>query len=125
MNNIAYFEIHTEDPVRAINLYGDIFGWTFEKQEGLPIEYWRIQGAGAMGGLLRRMGAGPAVGAPVNGFVCSVQVASYDAIHPKIMAHGCKVALPKFAVPGLCWQGYYLDTENNIFGIFEPDPSAK
>jgi predicted enzyme related to lactoylglutathione lyase len=38
---------------------------------------------------------------------------------------GGLVALPKFAVPGICWQGYFLDTEHNTFGIFEVNESAK
>lgn len=25
---------------------------------------------------------------------------------------------------GMAWQGYYLDTEGNTFGIHQPDPSA-
>ncbi len=33
-------------------------------------------------------------------------------------------ALGKFAVPGKCWQGYFLDPEGNTFGIFEPDENA-
>jgi hypothetical protein len=28
-------------------------------------------------------------------------------------------------VPGVCWQGYFLDTESNVFGIFQPDPAAR
>jgi hypothetical protein len=25
----------------------------------------------------------------------------------------------------MAWQGYYKDTEGNIFGIHQPDPNAK
>ena len=25
--------------------------------------------------------------------------------------------MPKFAVPGRCWQGYFLDPDHNVFGI--------
>lgn len=39
--------------------------------------------------------------------------------------NGGRVALPKFAVPGKCWQGYYLDKDGNTFGIFQFDESAK
>lgn len=39
--------------------------------------------------------------------------------------NGGKVALAKFAVPGKCWQGYFLDTDGNVFGIFEVDDQAK
>ncbi|GAB78874.1 hypothetical protein [Austwickia chelonae] len=34
------------------------------------------------------------------------------------------VALEKFALPGMAWQGYYHDTENNVFGLHQPDPEA-
>jgi hypothetical protein len=27
-------------------------------------------------------------------------------------------------VPGKCWQGYFIDTEGNTFGIFEVDEEA-
>jgi len=33
--------------------------------------------------------------------------------------------MPKFAVPGTCWQGYFVDPQGNTFGIFQPDPNAK
>jgi uncharacterized protein len=26
---------------------------------------------------------------------------------------------------GVCWQGYFLDTERNTFGIFQPDTKAQ
>jgi hypothetical protein len=29
-----------------------------------------------------------------------------------------KISLPKFAVPGKCWQGYFQDPERNTFGVF-------
>ena len=32
-----------------------------------------------------------------------------------------ETALPKFALPGMAWQGYYLDTEGNTIGIHQPD----
>ena len=41
------------------------------------------------------------------------------------MANGGKVAMPKYALPGMAWQGYYIDTEGNIFGIHQPDENAK
>ena len=29
------------------------------------------------------------------------------------------------ALTGMAWQGYYLDTEGNTFGLHQPDPQAK
>ena len=34
----------------------------------------------------------------------------------KILENGGKVAMPKYALPGMAWQGYFIDTEGNIFG---------
>lgn len=48
----------------------------------------------------------------------------YDSIEDKILANGGVVALPKMALPGMAWQGYYIDTEGNIFGIHQPDENA-
>ncbi len=80
---------------------------------------------GINGGLLKRPGGGPIDMAAVNAFVCTVQVDNYDVIHDKIMKGGGTVALPKFAFPGMAWQGYYKDTEGNIFGLHQSDPNAK
>jgi predicted enzyme related to lactoylglutathione lyase len=32
--------------------------------------------------------------------------------------------MPKFAIPGIGWQAYCLDTEGNLFGIHQLDPAA-
>lgn len=119
-----YFEIQADDPQRAVDFYKDVFGWQFEKAEGLPVEYWRIETGGTRGGLLQRPAQTPPPEHGTNAFVCSIQVEDFDAIAAKIDARGGMVALPKFAVPGVCWQGYFLDTEGNTFGLFQVDEAA-
>ena len=52
-------------------------------------------------------------------------VDDYDAADQRILAAGGRVALPKYALPGMAWQGYYLDTEGNTFGVHQPDPEAR
>jgi uncharacterized protein len=91
----------------------------------LPVEYWRIETDGPRGGLLQRPAAAPALEQGTNAFVCSMEVADFDGTAKKIALLGGRVALPKFAVPGVCWQGYFLDTEGNTFGIFQPDSNAR
>ena len=125
MNAPSYFEIQANDLQRAIEFYRAIFGWTFSKAEGLPIEYWRIQTDGPRGGLLQRPAPAPAPEQGTNAFVCSMEVANVDAAVQTIATAGGTVALPKFAVPGVCWQAYFLDPEGNTFGVFQPDPSAR
>ncbi len=34
------------------------------------------------------------------------------------------VAMPKFALVGVAWQGYFVDPEGNTFGIHQPDADA-
>jgi predicted enzyme related to lactoylglutathione lyase len=125
MNTPAYFEIQADDPQRASRFYGDLFGWKFARAEGLPVEYWRIETDGLRGGLLKRPAKTPPQEHGTNAFVCSMEVADFDKIAQKIAALGGKVALPKFAVPGVCWQGYFLDNESNVFGIFQADTQAR
>ena len=52
-------------------------------------------------------------------------VENYDITEVRIIENEGKVAKPKHALPGMAWQGYYIDTEGNIFGIHQPDVTAK
>ena len=120
-----YFEIQADDPQKATEFYSSIFGWKFTKQEGLPIEYWQIQTEGINGGLLKRPAPTPPTHSGTNAYVCSMEVENFDATAEKIQKNGGKIALPKFAVPGKCWQGYFIDLDGNTFGLFQVDENAK
>ena len=129
-NRVVHFEIQVDNPERAIKFYTDVFGWTFE-QWGEQ-KYWMLMTAekdskdpGINGGLLPRPCPAPAPEQGTNAFVCTVQVDNFDAIAEKIMKAGGKVAMPKFALPGMAWQGYFLDTEGNTFGVHQADKNAK
>ncbi len=124
MNTVLYFEIQSSNPEREIAFYEAIFGWKFVKEETLPIEYYRIETNGIYGGLLKRPVAVPPMEYGTNAYVCSVQVADFDQACELILKSGGQVALPKFAVAGRCWQGYFLDADHNTFGIFEVDETA-
>lgn len=130
-SRVVHFEIHAADPERAMKFYEDVFGWDFPKWLETP-PYWGVMTApegskepGINGGLMNRMGNAPSEEAPVNAYVCTVQVDSYDQTHDRIIKAGGTVALPKQAIPGMAWQGYYKDIEGNIFGVHQPDKDAK
>ncbi|MBE0591948.1 MAG: VOC family protein [Gemmatimonadales bacterium] len=125
MNTIAYFEIQSADPEAAVVFYGHVFGWKMTRDEAVPIPYWRIETDGIRGGLLQRPARTPPPECGTNAFVCSIEVADIDAAAARIEARGGRVALPKFAIPGLCWQAYFLDPDGNTFGLFQPDPDAR
>lgn len=129
---VTHFEIQAEDTERAAAFYRAAFGWEVEKWPGLDWEYWMIMTApkdskepGINGGLLKRSAAIPPKECRTNAFVCTVQVDDYDAATEKILAAGGAVAMPKFSLAGMAWQGYFLDTEGNTFGLHQTDSNAK
>ena len=79
MNAVAYFEIQATRPDAAIAFYRAAFGWTFTRQEGIPIPYWRIETGGIRGGLLQRPAKTPPPECGTNAFVCSIEVPDIDA----------------------------------------------
>ncbi|ENX42781.1 VOC family protein [Acinetobacter sp. NIPH 2100] len=125
MNSIIYFEIQSSNPQRDIHFYQSIFEWQFEKLEGLPIEYYRITTIGIHGGLLQRPVTTPPTGCGTNAFTCSIEVENFDVTAAQILTLGGIVAMDKFAIPNRCWQGYFLDLDQNTFGICQIDENAQ
>ena len=125
----VHFEIHAEEPERAVRFYSELLGWTFQKWEG-PMPYWLIttgeDGPGINGGLLKRMGPNPPPQepTPVVGWACTVDVDDVDRYVARALELGGVVALPKMAIPGVGWLAYCKDTESNIFGLMQNDPAA-
>jgi hypothetical protein len=125
----VHFEIHASDPQRAIGFYTALFGWDF-KNWGGPTEYWLVTTGrdgqpGINGGLIKRQGGAPVDMAAVNAYVCTIDVGDIDAYMKKAASAGAPVAVPKMAIPGVGWLCYFKDTEGNIFGMMQNDPSAK
>ncbi len=130
MNRVVHFEIQADDIDRARAFYTNVFGWTFE-QWGEQ-KYWMIMTAekgstepGINGGLLPRPAKASTQPSGTNAYVCTMQVDNFDDIAKKILGAGGTVAMPKFAFPGMAWQGYFLDTEGNTFGVHQTDANAK
>ena len=126
MARVVHFEIQADNPERAVRFYSDIFGWQITKWDG-PEDYWLVKTGeehepGINGAILRRP-------APINGdaviaFVCTVDSQAIDADIASVTAHGGTIVFPKMAVPQIGWLAYCKDTEGNIFGIMQSDPTA-
>lgn len=124
MARVVHFEIHADDPERAVEFYTKAFGWTITKWDG-PMPYWLIDAGasdarGINGGLLQRHGPGPAEGQPVNSFVCTVEIEALEAALDAIAAAGGKLVVPTMPIPGVGRLAYVKDTEGNILGVLEP-----
>ncbi|RXW31153.1 VOC family protein [Propioniciclava flava] len=127
----VHFEIQVNDVERAKNFYAEVLGWEFQDYShvtGTP--YWGVitgeEGTmGINGGLLPRTRTEtPKFDAP-NAFVVTVAVEDYDSIEEAILRLGGETVSPKTALPGMAWQGYFTDTEGNVFGIHQPDENAR
>jgi len=126
MPRVIHFEIHADNPERAVEFYRGLFAWEFTKWEG-PMPYWLVKTGddklpGINGGLLPRQC--PIDGQAVVAYVCTVDVPSVDAYLAKALATGGTPALPKMPIPGIGWLAYCKDPEGNIFGMMQSDPTA-
>jgi len=127
MPRVVHFEIHADDPERAMRFYSSVFGWEFLEWKG-PYEYWVIRTGpdgepGINGGLVRRDPGGR--GRSIIAFVCSIDVPSVDEYAERVTAHGGAIAIPKTALPGVGWLAYARDTEGNIIGLAQEDAEAR
>ncbi|OGH66430.1 MAG: glyoxalase [Candidatus Magasanikbacteria bacterium RIFCSPHIGHO2_02_FULL_41_13] len=133
MNRIVHFEIQADDLERCATFYREIFGWKIEKWTGMVgMEYWMVMTAelnstepGINGGMVKRPAGTAPAECGANAYVCSIVVDNFDTIAEKIINAGGKIAMPKFPINGMAWQGYFLDTEGNTFGLHQADPGAK
>ena len=121
MPRVIHFEIPADDPDRAVGFYEKVFGWKISKWEG-PMDYWLVSTGeasepGIDGGITLR--------SELPEVRNTIGVNSVDDYVKKIEDAGGKVVAPKMAVPGVGWFSYVADTEGNIFGIMEDDPTAK
>ncbi len=121
MARVVHFEIHADQPQRAIKFYNDVFGWQISQWEGSE-DYWLIKTGeegepGINGGLMKRQH-------PLASTINSIDVPSVDDFVTKITQNGGTVVMPKMPIPGVGYLAYCQDTEGNTFGIFQPDESA-
>ena len=129
MSRPVHFEVQADDVERAKAFYAAVFGWEYQDWSSVTgSTYWGIttgpEGApGINGGLLHGRRPAPADGPGTNGSSsrCRSTTTTPSSAGSSTPA---AVALPKFAMPGMAWQGYYLDPEGNTFGLHQADPSA-
>jgi hypothetical protein len=121
MPAIIHFEINADDPKRAVKFYEVVFGWKISMWER-PVKYWLVSTSGSdkpgiNGAIMERMEKGT--------ITIFVDVPSVDEFLRKIMQAGGKALTEKMVIPGVGYSAYCMDTEGNLFGLFQGDPSVK
>jgi hypothetical protein len=130
VSRVVHFEIQADDLERAKAFYTAVFDWSFvDYGQFMDTPYWGIvtgpdDEPGIDGGLLLRSAPAPSAGQGANGFICTMEVSDYDVTERLVLDAGGQEVLPKTALTGIAWQGYYLNPEGNTFGIHQPDPQA-
>jgi predicted enzyme related to lactoylglutathione lyase len=129
MPTIVHFEIPSDNIERSKKFYSELFGWNIEKvpADQLPegAEAWRIntkdhEGSnGVNGGIHKRMSP------EKQGITNFVDVKSVDEYSDKVKQFGGAVQVPKMALPKMGYMAVCSDTENNTFGLWQSDTSAK
>jgi len=121
MPKVIHFEIPAENTKRAVAFCERVFGWKFDKYEGM--KYWL-----ATAGEDKEPGINGAV-AEKDAFhpttINTINVPSFEDAAKRIEATGGKILGPRMAVPNVGYMAYCKDTEGNIFGIMQMDPKAK
>jgi predicted enzyme related to lactoylglutathione lyase len=135
MPTTIHFEIPSDNVERSKKFYGDLFGWNIEKvpPEDQPegVEYWGITtkdhegnnaitlGCIVLPGMMKRMMP------EQQGITNYIDVKSVDEYSSRVEQLGGKIKMPKMAVPGMGYMAVCSDTENNTFGLWQNDTSAK
>ena len=122
MNPLCHFDIPAEDIETIKNFYQEVFGWTFQKDEGSS-ESWSI-GFGSMEQPETVTGAIILRSAPTQPIGCHFLVSSIDESSAKIQELGGVVFVPRTAVPGKGFYACCLDPEENYLVIWENDRKA-
>jgi predicted enzyme related to lactoylglutathione lyase len=122
---IVHFEIPSDNIERAKKFYNDLFGWKLEKMPG-PMEYWMFATANnskgeqttISGGVMERQ-------MPSEPIIIYIDVNSVNEYAKKVEKLGSKVIKSKTEVPGHSWFVVCMDTENNIFALYETATNTK
>ncbi len=109
-----------DDPKRTVKFYSGVFGWKAEEWAE-PIDYFPVtidhaSKPGIDGALAQR-------GQP-TGASNTIGVTSVDETVEKIITAGGTVVAAETAVPGVGCAAYCRDTEGNLVGLMQDEPSA-
>ena len=120
---VAHFEIPADDVERAKKFYKEVFGWRMDPVPNMDYTLVRtaetddkglIKELGAInGGMMKRQ-------APIEHPVITIVVDDIDASFKVMKKLGGRVAQKKMPIPDMGFSAYFIDSEGNLMGLFEP-----
>jgi predicted enzyme related to lactoylglutathione lyase len=122
MSTIVHFDVPADDIERAKKFYAGLLGWKFESFPEMQynlITTTAVDGTpGVGGGMGKRMD-------PSQRIMNYFGVPSIEAAMKKVKSLGGSFLTEKMAVPGMGFLVNCMDTEGNLFGLWEEDANAK
>ena len=121
MGRVSHLEITADNPKRAAAFYEKAFGWKFTDWGG-PFTYLLATTGdktdiGIDGAIMDRTEHG-------QGVINTISVDKWESGADAVKKAGGQVLMEKTPVSGQGYFAYCKDTEGNVFGIFENDPTA-
>jgi predicted enzyme related to lactoylglutathione lyase len=118
---IQHFEMPADDVDRAQKFYKDVFGWDMQKwgnPENPDKDYYYFETkdengkTGIGGGIMKRQ-------SPQHTATNYITVLSIEEYASRLEQAGGKAIIPKTEIPDMGFYAIFLDTESNMFGLYE------
>jgi len=113
--SVVHVELHSADPAKSKNFYGEVFGWKFEE---IPeMNYWMWKAANdPAGGITKTMEGRPP---QVLNYLLSESI---DDTLRQIRNAGGTVKQPKQEIPGQGWWALFEEPGGTTMAIYENLP---
>jgi predicted enzyme related to lactoylglutathione lyase len=120
MPTVYHFDVPVDDANRAQQFYKDVFGWDMKKlniQVDPKVELWMCEtedenGRKEITGGMMKRNTLPTV-------TNYILVNNIDEYILKINKADGRVTVPRTEIPNVGFYAMFLDSENNLFGLFE------
>jgi predicted enzyme related to lactoylglutathione lyase len=114
---LCWADLSTDDPKRAEEFYGGLFGWQFIRDAKDPSGYLHIQnGEHMIGGVPPGTHRKP--GVPPH-WLAYIQVDDVDAVAKNAAAMGAKLLLPPMSMEGVGKMSVVADPQGAVFALFK------
>jgi len=116
--SIVHIELHSADPAKSKQFYGEVFGWKFEEMPEMNYTLWRAENEPG-GGIMKTMEGRPP---QVLNYILAESV---ENTLRDIAGAGGIVIQPKMEIPGQGWWALFQEPGGTMMAIYEGLPQAR